>query len=309
MGRPQRLPHRLQPMLATLVDRPFDDKAWVFETKWDGFRTIAVVKRRKAVLYSRNGQVVTGRYPAVAEALQCIRHDCVLDGELVALDRAGVSRFQLLQNALRTKVALTYCVFDIMFLDGHDLRGLTLLERKKRLKSILFAHKLLKYSGHRLEHGRKYFAEAKRKKEEGIMAKRAASLYLSGKRSLEWQKIKIGARQEVVIAGYTKPRRTREYFGSLVLAVRKGARWHYVGHAGTGFDAGSLRDIYRRLQPLRTTNRPFQERVRYEAQTTWVRPRLVGEVKFAEWTRKGEMRHPVFVGMRNDKKAGEVVRE
>src|SRR5688572_3812247 len=297
MGRPQRLPRRLQPMLATLVDRPFDDKAWVFETKWDGFRTIADIKRRKVVLYSRNGQVVTGRYAAVAEALQGIRHDCVLDGELVALNREGVSRFQLLQNALRSKAALRYCVFDIMFLDGRDLRGLTLLERKKRLESILVAHELLKYSRHRLEHGRKYFAEAERRKEEGIIAKRAASLYFSGKRSMEWQKIKTSARQEVVIAGYTKPRRSRRYFGSQVLAVRKGAQWQYVGHAGTGFNAHSLRNVYKRLQTLRATKKPFREKVRYEAQTTWVRPRLVGEVKFAEWTRKGEMRHPVFVGM------------
>jgi bifunctional non-homologous end joining protein LigD len=296
-------------MLATLVDRPFDDKAWVFETKWDGFRVVSEIRRGKVALYTRNGQVVTGRYHAVAEALQRVRLDCVLDGELVALDPHGVSRFQLLQNALRTKARLAYCVFDIMFLDGKDLRRLTLLERKNRLRAIFPRHRLLKYSNHRFEHGRKYFAEAERRKEEGIVAKRAASLYLSGRRSMDWQKLKTCARQEVVIVGYTKPRRSRKYFGSLVLAVRKGAHWQYVGHAGTGLSAASLKDIHKRLQPLRIASKPCRERIENESGTTWVRPRLVGEVKFTEWTRKGEMRHPVFLGIRADKRAADVVRE
>lgn len=296
-------------MLATLVDKPFDDRRWVFETKWDGYRIVTEIKRGNVILYSRNGQDVSKRYKAVAEALRSARHDCVLDGELVALDPQGISRFQLLQNALRTEAKLQYRVFDLMFLDGKDLRGLTLLERKKRLKAVLGKHDLLKYSDHRFEHGKRFFAEARRGKEEGILAKRAASLYLSGKRSMEWRKIKTGARQEVVIAGYTSPRRSRKYFGSLVLAVRKGAHWQYVGHAGTGFDAASLKDIYLRLRPLRTTKKPFHEKVRYESQTTWVRPRLVGEVRFTEWTRRGEMRHPAFVGMRDDKQSENVVRE
>lgn len=141
------------------------------------------------------------------------------------------------------------------------------------------------------------------------MAKRATSPYRSGKRSMDWQKIKTGARQEAVIVGFTEPRRSRRHFGSLVLAVRRGAQWQYIGHVGTGFDAAALRDIHARLLPLRTDRKPFRDRVKSEAQTTWVKPRLVGEVKFSEWTRKGEMRHPVFVGLRDDKKAEEVVRE
>jgi bifunctional non-homologous end joining protein LigD len=197
-----------------------------------------------ATLYSRSGEDISDRYNVVAEALRRIRHDCVLD--------------------------------------GIDLRELTLLERKKQLKSILVPHKLLNYCDHRFEHGRRCFAEAKRKKAEGIMAKRAASMYLSGKRSMEWQKIKTGARQEIVIVGYMTPRRSRKFFGSLVLAVRKGAHWQYVGHVGTGFDRASLEDIHTRLQPLRTANKPFQEKVKYDDQTTWVTPGLVGEVKFAE---------------------------
>lgn len=302
-------PKYLQPMLATPVDAPFDDTSWVFETKWDGFRMVAEKKNGKVILYSRNGQVVSERYKVIADALRNIKHNCVLDGELVALDRQGVSRFQLLQNALRTKVRLQYCIFDIMFLDGVDLRGMTLLERKAALKKILPKHGPIRYSEHRLEHGKKYFAEAKKKKEEGIMAKRAASLYFSGKRTTEWQKIKTGARQEVVIVGFTSPRRSRKYFGSLALAVREKGGWKYVGHVGTGFDEKMLQHLHAQLVPLRTDKSPFDRKTKYAATTTWVKPKLVGEVKFTEWTASGEMRHPAFMGLRDDKKPGEVVRE
>src|SRR3989344_5317319 len=307
--REQKLPKRLQPMLATLVNEPFNDPAWVFETKWDGFRMMAEIKRGRVTLYSRNGQIVSERYKTVAEALTKTRHDCVLDGELVALDRQGVSRFQLLQNALRTKVNLQYCIFDIMFLDGKDLRNLSLLKRKERLKNILPAHRLIHFSEHRFEHGTKYFKEAKKKKEEGIMAKRAKSHYLSGKRTMEWQKIKTGARQEVVIVGFTAPRRSRKYFGSLVLAVYDKKKLRYVGHVGTGFDFAALKDIHGKLVPLRVAKKPFDQKIQYEDATTWVKPKLVGEVKFTEWTTGGEMRHPAFVGLREDKRAEEVVME
>jgi bifunctional non-homologous end joining protein LigD len=303
------MPSTYRPMLATLIDKPFDDKAWVFETKWDGFRMIAEIKRGKVTLYSRNGTVVTERYAVIADALRSIKHDAVFDGELVALDRKGVSRFQLLQNALRTKVNLRYYLFDVLFLNGRDMRSLPLLKRKAALEKIIPSHKVLAYSHHRFEYGSKYFAEARKKKEEGIMAKRAASRYVSGKRTREWLKIKTGARQEVVIVGFTAPRRSRKYFGSLVLAVREGRRWRYVGHTGTGFDAAMLKDIHGRLMKLRTVHKPFDEKIKYESQTTWAKPRLVGEVKFTEWTNEGKMRHPVFIGLREDKKATEVVQE
>jgi len=307
--RTQKLPTRLQPMLATLIDAPFDDPAWVFETKWDGFRMVTEIKNGVVALYSRNGEVVSERYKPITQALRKIKHDCVLDGELVALDKQGVPHFQRLQNALRTKVKLQYCVFDLMFLDGTDLRSLSLLERKERLEKILPKDTLIQFSEHRFEHGKRFFVEAKKKKEEGIMAKRAQGSYLSGKRTREWLKIKTGARQEVVIVGFTKPRRSRKYFGSLVLAVREGKKWRYVGHVGTGFDATTLKDMHERLLPYIAAHKPFDEKVKYEDDTTWVRPKLVGEVKFTEWTAGGEMRHPSFIGLRDDKKAEEVVRE
>src|SRR5262245_32451015 len=212
MPRESKLPKPLQPMLATLINAPFDDPAWVFEEKWDGFRMVAVIEGGEVTLYSRNGTLVTDRYGPVAAALMALGHDAVIDGELVALDPHGVSRFQLLQNALRSGAHLRYCVFDIMFLDGKDLRALPLIERKGRLRAVLPKNTLLVFSQHRAEQGKRFFKDAERKGLEGIMAKRADSTYLSGARSRDWLKIKTGKRQEVAIVGFTPPRRSRQYF-------------------------------------------------------------------------------------------------
>ena len=297
-------------MLATLVDKPFDSAEWVYETKWDGFRLIAEAKRGSVRLFSRNGIEVTARYPAIAQALRAVTEPCVIDGELVALDAKGRSRFQLLQNALRDEgTRLQYCVFDLLFLGGKDVRGKPLLERKRLLKQVLPSTSLLRYSEHIREKGIALFNKAKRAGLEGVMAKRAAGLYYSGKRTREWLKFKAVNEQEVVIVGYTAPRRSRQYFGALVLAVRQGSQWRYVGHAGTGFDEEMLQSLYEKMQPLKTKAKPVAAKVKNEAQTTWLQPRLVGEVKFTEWTDRGEMRHPVFLGLRSDKKATDVVRE
>ena len=309
MPRVSKLPQRLQPMLAVLTDAPFDDPDWVFESKWDGFRMVSSIAGGKVALFSRNGKIISDSYRSVAGALERIKHDAVLDGELVALDPNGRARFQLLQNALRSQASLRYYLFDLMFLDGADLRGLPLLERKERLGRLLPNHPVLAVSEQSAEHGRRLFKEAQKQGLEGIMAKRAASPYRSGQRSGDWLKIKTARRQEVVIAGFTAPRRSRPYFGALVLAVREDAGWRYIGHVGTGFTHASLRDLYDRLWPLRTERSPFKERVKDEAATTWVKPELVAEVKFTEWTSAGEMRHPAFLGLRADKEAKDVRRE
>ena len=307
MARESKLPKCLQPMLATLTDAPFDDPDWVFETKWDGFRMIACIDRGKVTLYSRNGKIVSDSYLPVAKALEKMKGDAVIDGELVALDAQGVSRFQLLQNALRSEVRLLYCIFDMMFLDREDLRGLPLLQRKDRLRRLLPEDPLLAFSEHRPEHGIRFFKEAQEEGLEGIMAKRANSLYLSGARSTDWLKIKTARRQEAVIVGFTAPRRSRPYFGSLVLAVRDGDTWRYIGHVGTGFTHATLKELHE--WPLRTDTSPFKERVKDEAATTWVKPKLVAEVKFTEWTKAGEMRHPVYLGLREDKRPEDVILE
>jgi bifunctional non-homologous end joining protein LigD len=300
-----------RPMLATLVDEPFDDKNWVFETKWDGFRLITEKRNDVVRLWSRNGIDVTKRYQVLVPALQKIDGSCVLDGELCPLDIQGRSRFQLLQNALNKKAKLLYVVFDALFVESKDIRDRPLLERKETLRTLLPREPLLRYSEHAAEFGKREFAKAQRAHEEGVIAKRAMGLYYSGKRTREWLKFKAVHEQEVVIVGYTEPRRSRKYFGSLVLAVRDKVkkRWVYAGHVGTGFDHAALKSIYEKMEPLRTNKKPFDQKVKDEKATTWLIPKLVGEVKFAEWTSEAEMRHPAFLGLRTDKRALDVVRE
>jgi bifunctional non-homologous end joining protein LigD len=299
----------LRPMLATLIDAPFDDPDWLFETKWDGYRIVARVEQGMVALYSRRGRHVTADYPSGATALAKMRRRVVLDGELIALDAGGRTSFQLLQNARQSRTRLRYCVFDLLFLDGKDVRRLPLVERKRLLRPILPKGAVIRFSRHVQRYGVKFFRAAERKRLEGIMAKRAQSRYRSGERSRDWLKIKTSKRQEVVIVGFTRPRKSRQHFGALVLAVRDGNAWRYVGHAGTGFSAASLEAIHAKLRRLITQKSPFREPTPNEKQTTWVRPRLVGEVKFTEWTNNGQMRHPAFVGLRTDKPARDVVRE
>jgi bifunctional non-homologous end joining protein LigD len=309
MSRTSTLPIRLQPMLATLTDGPFDDAGWIFEDKYDGFRMVAKIEAGKVTLYSRNGKIISQSYIEVAKALEGVQGDAVIDGELVALDNNGISHFQLLQNALRHEAKLRYCAFDLMFLNGEDLRGLTLLERKKRLKDILPRHKLIQFSRHRKTFGTKFFDEAQRQDLEGIMAKRADSTYRSGARTDDWLKIKTSKRQEAVVVGFTAPRRTRPFFGALTLALREKSGWRYIGHVGTGFSHETLEELHGKLINLKAAKSPFASKIKDEAVTTWVKPKLVAEVKFTEWTSSGEMRHPVYLGLRTDKRAADVVRE
>jgi bifunctional non-homologous end joining protein LigD len=214
VARTSTLPAKLRPMLATLTDAPFDDKDWIFETKYDGFRMVANIECGKVTLYSRNGKILTRHYSEVAKALQGTKNDAVIDGELVAIGSDGLSHFQLLQNARRREAKLQYCAFDLMFQEGEDLRRLTLLERKKRLKTILPKHRLIVFSNC-ATFGTKFFHEAERKGLERIMAKRADSQYLSGVRTDQWLKIKTSKRQEAVITGFTAPKRARPFFGAL----------------------------------------------------------------------------------------------
>jgi bifunctional non-homologous end joining protein LigD len=261
------------------------------------------------MLYSRNLNDISRKYPSICAALAKFKYEAVLDGELVALDEYGRSRFQLLQNAEREPARLLYCLFDLLYLNGEDLRSTALLERKATLKKILPKSPFLLYSEHVRSEGIEAFNRAKRAHEEGIMAKLSNGLYHSGFRTREWLKIKAHQEQEVVIVGFTAARRSRKYFGALVLAVHEGKGWRYVGRAGTGFNADTLRAVYEKLAPLITDKKPVPEKVPDVGNTTWVKPNLVAEVKFTEWTAAGEMRHPVFLGLRVDKPATEVVRE
>src|ERR1700716_3384977 len=247
MSRTSTLPKRLRQVPAPPPDAPFDVRGWVFEDKYDGFRMIAEIRRGKVALYSRNGKIISRSYVEVAKALEDVKGDAVIDGELVAIGKDGVSHFQLLQNALRHEAKLLYCAFDLRFENAADLRKQPLLERKKRLKVILPRDKLIAFSAHRKGDGTKFFAEAERKGLEGIMAKRADSIYDSGSRTPDWLKIKAAKRPEVVIAGFKAPRRTRPFFGALVLAVQEGDAWRYIGHVGTGFSYKVLEDLHSKL--------------------------------------------------------------
>lgn len=308
-GTKAPMPHDVSPMLAEQADFPFDNGDWVFEMKWDGYRAVAEIHKNKVTLHSRNQISFTERYPELIEALRTIPHTVVLDGEIVVLDEQGRSRFQLLQDYRRGNHGqLIYYVFDILHLDGYDLTQLPLVERKRILETILPESSHLKFSDHISEHGLKLYEIARRKGYEGIVAKQKNSPY-SFYRSTSWLKVKHIVTQEAVIAGFTKPKGSRSSFGALILAVYENGQLRYVGHAGGGFDQQKLSDVYGKLQPLITTKSPFDIEPKTNTPATWVQPKLVCQVKFTEWTNDGMMRHPVFLGLREDKKPQEVVLE
>jgi bifunctional non-homologous end joining protein LigD len=299
----------LEPMLATLADGPFDDPEWLFEIKWDGYRLMVKIENGKARLISRNGLDVSKKYPEICKAFARIKKDAVIDGELVALGTDGKPSFQLMQNVQREKAALIFCAFDLPFYDAVDMRAKPLIERKKMLKKILPKSAHIRYSDHVLKAGVDFFRVAEEQHLEGIMAKRADSEYLSGKRSRDWLKVKTVRRQEAVVIGYTTPRRSRKYIGSLILAVRKGRSWYYVGHTGGGMGGTSLKDVYERLQPMKVEKSVASVPREVEKNATWVKPQIIVEVQFTEWTEGGHMRHPTVLGFRDDKKPQEITIE
>jgi bifunctional non-homologous end joining protein LigD len=297
-------------MLATLVDKPFDDPDWLFEIKWDGYRAISEVDE-DVKLYSRRGLSLAEKYPEIVSDLEKLGHQAVLDGEVVVIDKSGKSNFQYLQNYGQEKQGrLLYYIFDLLYLNGFDLRAQPLSLRKEFLKKIMPKKSRLKYSDHIWEKGIAFFNTATAKGLEGIMAKNSLSKYKEGVRTEDWLKIKTHKRQEAVIAGFTEPKGGRKYFGSLVLGVYddKG-ELKYVGHTGTGFNQKSLKYIYDKLKPLVTNKSPFAKPPKTNAPVTWVKPKLVVEVEFTEWTADGQMRHPSFKGLREDKSPKEVHRE
>lgn len=293
-------------MLAKLHDRPFDDPDWIFEIKWDGYRAIAETGSRGQRLYSRNGLSFEEYYPDIFEALRTIRTRAVIDGEIVALNEDGLPSFQLLQNEGTQGAPLCYYVFDLLSVNGRSVESRPLTERKELLKALLPEHPLIRYCDHVAEKGKDFFKLLGKSGMEGMIAKRAVSKYLEGVRTTDWLKIKHVLTDEAVIAGYTEPRGSRKNFGALVLGTYKNGKLSYVGHTGTGFTNKTLREIYQRLQPLVTGENPFGERIPVNAPVTWVRPELVCNIKYTERTAGGNLRHPVFMGLREDKAAEEV---
>ncbi|WP_192821664.1 DNA ligase D [Rufibacter sp. LB8] len=311
IGSKADMPHNLVPMTAKLTDGPFDDPDWLFEVKWDGYRAVAEVENGQVHLYSRNGKSFKEKYQSVVKALEALKDQVIFDGELVVLDRKGKADFQALQNYQNTPSEhLYYYIFDILHLNGEDLTHLPLLQRKEKLKQVLSKAKdPLRYSEHRVGDGTQFFKEAQKNEWEGIMAKAAGSKYLVGKRSQEWLKVKTHLRQEAVIAGYTAPQGARQHLGALVLGVYEGDQLKYVGQSGSGFNKTSLQELIDKLKPLERKTSPFKEKIPLSRDVTWVKPELVCELSFAEWTTDGQMRQAIFKGLREDKKAQDVVHE
>ena len=302
-NRENKLLTFIHPMLAREADQPFDSEDWIFEVKWDGYRAICEINKSQISLYSRNGNSFNFRYPVIVEELRKLNRKMVLDGEIVVLDDAGRPDFQKLQFYEQDKSEnLCYYVFDLLSIDGEDICKFPLLERKKLLKSIIRNKSVLRYSDHIESRGIEFFDEAKSQGLEGIMGKKADSPYKKGARSGDWLKIKVHHTVEAIVAGYTKPRGSRKYFGALILAVIERGRMKYAGHTGSGFSQHSLKDIFKRLRPLAKSGSPFKETVVPNMPVTWVKPTLVAEIKFTEWTRDKRLRHPIFLRLRNDKR-------
>jgi DNA ligase D-like protein (predicted ligase) len=299
----------IEPMKAVLSDQPFSDPDWIFERKLDGIRCIAIRDRSGVSLMSRTARRMNDQFPEIAEALEREpAKDFILDGEVVAM-RNGVSSFELLQQRHRRRVPVYYYVFDLLRLDGEDLRPLPLRKRKARLRRALDFKGPVRFNPHRRgEHGEELFREACRKGLEGVIAKRADSPY-AGKRSRDWLKLKCHAEQELVIGGFTAPKGSRTDFGALLVGYNEDGALRYAGKVGTGFDQATLRELGAQLRELERDESPFRPFKPIPPGTRWVRPELVAQIGFAEWTRDGRLRHPRFLGLRDDKPAGEVVRE
>jgi bifunctional non-homologous end joining protein LigD len=313
------MPTRIHPMLAESVDKAFDGAEWLFEIKWDGYRAIAFIENGKVRLVSRNQNDLTPRYPELKDLPQFIRaKNAIVDGEVVALDEDGRASFSLMQQrtgfrpggrrmAANADVPVLYYAFDLLYLDGYDWRRVPLEERKRKLASLLMVGDAVRYSDHYEEHGNALFAMARQKGLEGIVAKKRTSFY-EERRSREWLKIKIRHRLECVVGGYTEPEGSRAHFGSLVLGLYdKEGRLIHVGQVGSGFDQELLDEIWKVLKKLESKKNPFFGEVEALRRTFWVKPELVAEVEYAEWTggtSEGsgpKLRAPVFLGLRDDK--------
>jgi bifunctional non-homologous end joining protein LigD len=321
------MPTTIHPMLADSIDKPFNGAEWLFEIKWDGYRAIAFIDNGKVRLVSRNQNDLTPRYPELKDLAKSIKaKSAILDGEVVALDDEGRASFSLMQQrtgfrpggkraVANADVPVLYYAFDLLYLDGYDWRRMPLEERKAKLKSIVAGGDAVRYSDHYEEQGKALFEIAHKKGLEGIVAKKRVSVY-EERRSREWLKIKIRHRLECVVGGYTEPEGSRAHFGSLVLGLydAKGRLIH-VGQAGSGFDQKSLDEIWTVLKKIATKKNPFFGEVEALREVFWVKPELVAEIEFAEWTggtSEGsgpKLRAPVFLGLRDDKDPKECLLE
>jgi bifunctional non-homologous end joining protein LigD len=313
------MPSWAEPQLATLTRERFSDPAWLYERKLDGERCLAFVGPGGVTLKSRSGRETTTTFPEIAAALAAQRHgDFVADGEIVAFDGAQ-TRFERLQQRLGVAsptqrllddFPVYYYLFDVLYADGRDVRALPLTARKRLLADVVDFRDPLRFTGHRVGNGEAFWDEACRDGWEGLVVKRADAPYLAG-RNRDWLKFKCENAQEFVIGGYTDPQRSRVGFGALLLGYYDAdGALVYAGKVGTGFDNRTLQSLHEVLAGLERDSAPFTKgHLPSPRGVHWVTPRLVGEVGFSEWTDDGELRHPRFQGLRDDKDPSEVVRE
>jgi bifunctional non-homologous end joining protein LigD len=310
-------PSWLEPELATLTQDRFSDPAWLYERKFDGERCLAYRSGSRVRLLTRNQQQVNGTYPELATALEAQRDaDFVVDGEVVAFD-GDTTSFSLLQQrlgvhepgaALVSAVPVYYYLFDVLWADGRDVRALPLLERKQILHGLLSFADPLRYTEHRTEDGVGYYNYACASGWEGLVVKRGDAPYRAG-RSRDWLKFKCQSNQEFVIGGYTDPKGSRVGFGALLLGYYDGDELVYAGKVGTGFSDALLDNLSRTLAGLEQPDPPFARGSLPRSGVHWVKPALVAQIGFSEWTTAGELRHPRFEGLRRDKDPATVVRE
>jgi bifunctional non-homologous end joining protein LigD len=293
-------------MLATLVDAPFHRPGWVWEEKYDGIRLIALKDGRRVRLLSRNDKDRTADFPEIVAALAALpAPTLVLDGEAVILDAAGVSRFQLLQRRGAGATGPLYAAFDCLHTRGRDLTGEPLTTRRAALEAEVVEGPRLRVARRLPDDGLRAFAEARRLGLEGVIGKDPGAPYRPGERSPAWCKVKVRAEEEFVVGGFTAPRGGRRHLGALLVGARDGDGLRYAGKVGTGFTDATLADLVGRLTPLRRAQSPFVDAPR-ERHVTWVEPRLVAQLAFTEWTGDGKLRHPTFLGLRDDKPAHQV---
>lgn len=315
-ARRSRPPSWIDPMLATLTNRRFSDPNWIFEHKLDGERCLAFRQGGAVRLLSRNKQHLNNTYPEIAEGLEREgEHDCVVDGEVVAFEGNRTSFAKLQgrigikdpEEARRSGIAVFYYVFDLMFVDGYEVTAVGLEHRKNLLRQALDFRSPVRFVTHRNTQGEAFYREACGQGLEGLIAKRRASEYV-GRRSPDWLKFKCVNEQEMVIGGFTDPAGSRVGFGALLVGYYDRGKLRYAGKVGTGFDTATLVKLRRRLDARVTSRSPFADDIRKKG-AHWVKPDLVAQIGFTEWTQDGKLRHPRFLGLRTDKAAKDVVRE
>ena len=316
-ARKRRQPSWIAPMLASLTQERFSREDWLFEPKWDGERCLVFSHGTELELLSRNRTRLNERYPELAPAFnQCAMNSFIADGEIVAFT-GGITSFMQLQKRMQVEnpsrsllrqVPVYMYLFDLLYWNGYDLRRVPLRHRKALLHDAFPFGRRLRFTAHREKDGEAYYREACRKGWEGIIAKNGNSQYVS-KRTRDWLKFKCEQGQEFVVGGYTEPQGHRIGFGALLLGVYRDERLHYAGKVGTGFDSAMLKVLAQRLRSIETNVSPFADYDIQQRGVYWVKPELVAQIAFTEWTKDGRLRHPRFRGLRDDKLPSEVIRE